>query len=449
LISISVVVPTHNRASRLTKHLLLLAEQSLSPEKFEVIVVADGCTDDTVKIVQQQEFPYPVTVLQQEPGKGASSARNRGAAAAQADILLFLDDDMEPSRQLLSAHLHAHRTTPGGVVLGYFPMQSPGKDESVFTKSARLWWAESFASRAEGNHRFSFWDFCTGNVSVARGAFENAGAFDESIGKNGAGEDYELGYRLIRNRIPFQFVREALSVHHTTVSWDDYLFRAEQEGFGQAVTARKHPELFWEFNVAHLSRLSESTLLRPVWVALWKAPKLGEPAIATIRTMARLLLAMNLQSLFWRLQGILRGHAYWKGVRSALGTLSNWERLAQDAPYEPSDCREVDFDVSRDLQDLDEFLSSHGPVDAMRVYANGQPVGRIAPRAAAESLRPQHVRALLVSRFSSVLLGELVSQMKVLSSSSRGALSMATGDQRSEVNDSEWLPISGQDRFPH
>jgi GT2 family glycosyltransferase len=448
LISISVVVPTHNRVGLLTKHLFLLSEQDLSPSQFEVIVVADGCTDETAKRARQLELPYRITVLEQNPGMGASGARNRGAAAATADILLFLDGDMEPSRQLLSAHMRAHRTAPGGVVLGFFPMQSPRENESLFTKSARLWWAEKFASRAQPGHRFSFWDFCTGNLSIAKEAFENAGGFDESIGKNGAGEDYELGYRLIRSRVSFQFVLEAKSVHHTTVSWDDNLSRAEQEGFGQALMARKHPEIFWEFNVAHLSRLSGSILLRPAWVLLWKAPKLGELPIAVIRMIARVLLAMNVQSLFWRLQGILRGHAYWKGVRAALGTLSNWERLAQDAPYEPSDYHEVDFDISRDLQDLDEFLLRHWPVDAMRVFASGQPVGRIAPRAAGEALRSQYVRALFVSRFSSVLLGELISRTNLPGMDSRATSFPSSDELRSEVNDSKWLPTSGEDRFP-
>ena len=407
MISISVVIPTHNRAGLLSKHLRLLAGQSLGEDRFEVIVVADGCSDDTANIVRELELPYQLTVLEESPGIGASAARNRGALLAIANVLLFLDDDMEPSRQLLCVHLQAHEQLPGGVVLGYFPMQSPEERETVFTKWARLWWAEGFKRRQDPAYRFSFWDLCTGNTSIAKTAFEGAGGFDETIGKTGAGEDYELGYRLIRNRIPFQFVREAASVHHSSVSWKSHFHRAEQEGFGQAHIVRKHPELFWEFNVAHLSRLSNSILLRPLWVALWKVPKLAEPPIAVLRLIARALLSLNVQSLFWRVHRILRGYAYWKGVRAVLGTLSDWERLAQDAPLELPEYREVDFELSRDLPNLEEFLRRHGPVDALRVHAYGQPVGRIAPYAAYEALRPAHVRALLVSGFGSVLLGVL------------------------------------------
>lgn len=411
VISISVVIPTHNRIDLLTKHLKMFGDQTVPVHDFEVIVVADGCTDGTVAVVTCLEVPYNLILLESNPGTGASGARNRGAALASGGIVLFLDDDMEPSRNLLAAHIEAHRLTPGGVVLGHYPMQPPEERESLFTKSARLWWAEKFASRAAPTYRFSFWDFCTGNVSICKKAFERAGGFDQEINQKGAGEDYELGYRLICDRVPMQFAPAAASIHHTQVTWSNALSRSRQEGFGQALIVRKHPELFWQFNVAHLSRLSESSLFRPLWIALWKFPALGEPIASFARMVAYILLIMNVQSLFWRLHRILHGHAYWKGVRTAFGTLRSWERLAQEAPREPVGNREIDLDLSRDLSKLDELLLERWPTDSIRVFASGQPVGRIESWPGAEALRPQHVREHLVSRFSPVLLGEIVNSM--------------------------------------
>jgi GT2 family glycosyltransferase len=447
MIEISVIVPTHNRVELLTKHLLLLKEQSLAPDSFEVIVAADGCTDNTAARVRRLELPYRVTVLEQNPGTGASSARNRGAAAAQPGVLLFLDDDMEPCRDLLRAHLRVHRATPRCVVLGYYPMHPPEEGESIFTKHTRLWWAERLAARGRTDYRFSFYDLCTGNVSMGKDVFEHAGGFDDSIGKLGSGEDYELGYRLIRNRVQFHFARDAESVHHSRVSWESELRRTKEEGYGQAIMAGKHPELFYEFNIARLSRLSESTLLRPAWVALWKFPFLSDAPMAVVHAIARFLIGINAMHLFWKLQKALNAHAYWTGVKQAFGPLSNWERLAQDAPHEPPNYREVDLDVSRDLPDLDEFMRRHWPVDAIRVSANGQPVGRIAPWVAAEPLRPVHVRALLVGRFSGVLLGELIGRTNLSVLNSQEAPTSSNGLQ-SEVDDSERLPTSGEVRFP-
>jgi GT2 family glycosyltransferase len=410
MIEISVIIPTHNRAELLTRHLRLLAEQSLDPQRFEVIVSADGCTDDTAEAVSRLEVPYRLAVVEKNPGTGAAGARNRGAALARAKVLLFLDDDMEPGRELLREHLQAHHTVPGSVVLGYYPMYPPEKDESVLTRFARLWWAERLAQRSRPDYRFSFYDLCTGNVSIAKEVFQQAGGFEEGISKLGAGEDYELGYRLIRQRVPFQFARNAESVHHSTVTMASFLRRMKEDGYGQAVMARKHPELFWEFNVSRLSRLSNSTLLRPIWIALWRFPALADLPMAPVKLLAKLSLAIHSDAMFQRCNRLLKAHAYWRGVVEALGSLSVWERLAQDAPLEPPDCREIDLDLSRDLENLDEFLRTQGPADAIRLYASGEPVGRISPSAGAEALTAPYLKSALISQYGSMLLGELVTR---------------------------------------
>ena len=447
MIEITVVIPTHNRARVLAKHLHLFKEQSLSPENFEVIVSADGCTDDTADIVRQLEVPYRLSLIEQMPGTGAAGARNRGAAAAKANILLFLDDDMEPTRELLRAHLEAHRSMPNGVVLGYYPMPPPEEGESHFVKFARLWWAERFAGRTKPDYRFSFYDLCTGNVSIAKHVFQNAGGFDETISNLGAGEDYELGYRLIRQRVPFHYASEAESVHHSDVTLAIHMRRMREDGYGQAIMTRKHPELFWEFNVSRLSRLSDSTLLRPVWVALWKFPFLTNAPMSVVRMMARISLAMNVDSLFQRLHRVLRAHAYWQGVVAALGSVSVWERLRQDAPIYPPECREVDLDVTQDLQCLEEFIEAHWPVDAIRVYASGEPVGRIAPRAAFETLNASHVRSMLVNQFGSVLLAELVRQRHSSNYDFGSPASAGKEARRSEVNNQECQSNDGELRL--
>lgn len=410
MIEISVIIPTHNRVEVLKRHLELLAKQSLSPGCFEVIVSADGCTDGTADVVRGLEVPYQFSVLEKNPGTGAAGARNRGAALASANVLLFLDDDMEPGRELLRAHLQAHREVPGSVVLGYYPMFPPEKGESTLTQFARLWWAERLALRSRPEYRFSFWDLCTGNVSIPKAVFHNAGGFAEAISNRGAGEDYELGYRLIRQRVPFQFARDAESVHHSAVTNASFLRRMKEDGYGQAVMARKHPELFWAFNVCRLSRLSNSTMLRPIWVTLWRFPVLTEPPMALVRLVAKLSLAMHSDGMFQRCNRVLKAHAYWRGVVEALGSAAVWERLSQDAPLEPPDFREIDLDLSRDLENLEEFLRTQGPADAVRLYASGEPVGRIAPIVGHEALTAPYLRSVLITNHGSVLLGELVSQ---------------------------------------
>lgn len=406
MIAISVIIPTHNRAATLARTLKALETQTLDAYEYEVIVVADGCTDGTLPFLEGFRPMCQFRFLE-TPGRGPSTARNAGAFQASGEILLFLDDDMEADPKLVEAHLRAHGHYGDQVVLGHFPMQPPEPEDDAFTKSARLWWADEFAARSGPGYRFTFKDLCTGNVSMPRELFERIGGFDEAVDQRCAGEDYEIGYRLIQSGAKFQYVPEASSIHHTRTPLPVRIRRAQQEGFGQSVMVLRHPELFWQFNVSQLSRLAYSGWLRPLWVAIWKWPGLLAAPAAILEAWVGLLGRMEIYSLLWGFYRPLWGYHYWRGVRGALGSLGAWERLAQDAPVEPPGAHEVNIDLPDDLARLD-YIASAQRVDAARIWCKGVPLGRIAPWAGAEPLTGEHIRSLLAQRFAGVLLGLMV-----------------------------------------
>ncbi len=85
---VSVIIPTYNRA-----HLIADAVQSVLDQTYpniEVIVVDDGSTDETVKVLDR--FGDAVTVLKQV-NQGVAAARNTGIKAVQGDYISFLDSD--------------------------------------------------------------------------------------------------------------------------------------------------------------------------------------------------------------------------------------------------------------------------------------------------------------------------------------------------------------------
>lgn len=96
-LSISTVVPTHNRA-RLLK-LALQSAISQSEPGDEVIVVDDGSTDDTETLVRS--LGQPMRYLR-TPHLGAGAARNAGIRAAHGDLIAFLDSDDEWMRGKLA-----------------------------------------------------------------------------------------------------------------------------------------------------------------------------------------------------------------------------------------------------------------------------------------------------------------------------------------------------------
>jgi len=112
---VSVIIPTHNRRESLERTLRALCRQSYPFDLMEVIVVADGCHDDTSELLRAYTGPFRLHGLAQ-PKQGASTARNYGAATATGSTLIFIDDDVEPAPQLVEAHVSAHRIGRGLVV---------------------------------------------------------------------------------------------------------------------------------------------------------------------------------------------------------------------------------------------------------------------------------------------------------------------------------------------
>lgn len=89
---VSVIVPTYNRATMITKTIQSLLNQTY--KDIEIIVVDDGSTDDTEKVVRgiANQAAIPVRYFK-KPNGGCSSARNAGIRVAEGDCIAFLDSD--------------------------------------------------------------------------------------------------------------------------------------------------------------------------------------------------------------------------------------------------------------------------------------------------------------------------------------------------------------------
>src|SRR4051794_8981691 len=114
---LSVVIATYNRRDLLLRTLESLAQQTLPRHEFEVLVVVDGSTDDTVERLRLKKTPAALRIFEQQ-NRGQAAARNVGIREALAPVILFLDDDITCSPTLLAEHLAAQVASPGAVVFG-------------------------------------------------------------------------------------------------------------------------------------------------------------------------------------------------------------------------------------------------------------------------------------------------------------------------------------------
>jgi GT2 family glycosyltransferase len=395
---VSVVIPTHNRRALLERTLASLARQSCLP--YEVIVVADGCTDGTGEV--HLEPPLRGIVMTQGAA-GPAAARNRGAAAATGDLLLFLDDDVEASPTLVGAHIRAHRDAPAhGIVVGDLPPALRGRRDP-FGIMLRGWWDAIFERMRQTGHRFTYADVLTGNCSVTTLLFRSVGGFDESLRCH---EDYELGYRVIRAGGQITFAADAIGAHQERTDLRGALARKHAEGAADVALARKHPALWPALILADESRpLSRrARLFRKLAM---DAPAVGDGLEWGGRLYLKVLGRARARDRWRRLLDDLLLYWYWRGVAEALeGTTLAEFRRSFDTPHvEHTDLADIDLraGLARAMQEIDRL----SPAGAVLRYGSVH-VGTIPPRPWAEPLAGRHLRQLLKTRFATRLAQALV-----------------------------------------
>ncbi|HEU4642890.1 MAG TPA: glycosyltransferase [Gemmatimonadaceae bacterium] len=281
---VSVIVATYNRLASVTRLLQLLAEQTLPPDRFEVIVIDDGSATPVAPALSALTTPYPLVVVTQENG-GPAVARHTGILRASADLVVIVDDDMRVEPTFLAEHLEAHAGSARRVVLGRLRTE-PGARPRLFERARQALLDRQAADVQAGRSTLRGANLYTGNVSLRRADYLAVGGFDPALRLS---EDAELGMRLEEHGAEFVLSEPACSWHASDhdrlIPW---MRRGVAYGASDARIARKHgmrrATSPWRFllEVHAVSRplllasALSPTLLRPVsWLAVLVATALG------------------------------------------------------------------------------------------------------------------------------------------------------------------------------
>ena len=112
--TLSIIIPTYNRAHILKKCLHAIEKQEkIDNHGLEIIVVDDGSTDDTEEVTRtfSRNSKWAVQYLKQT-NQGANAARNKGIRLAKGRLLLFINDDILPTPKMVYDHLTTHQHYP-------------------------------------------------------------------------------------------------------------------------------------------------------------------------------------------------------------------------------------------------------------------------------------------------------------------------------------------------
>jgi glycosyltransferase involved in cell wall biosynthesis len=248
-LSASVVIPTFNKQERLALTLESFNHQKASRNVFEVIVVDDGSTDGTEEFVNNFDHNFKLLYKRQN-NSGRSSARNNGILEAKNDIIIFCDDDLIVSKDLISEHLNCHEDNVEKVVHGriytlsymkFFKNPSTGtlydnadigdcyitflkrflitkeqvRNTQILEKQKKVTYFESLVESTFKKEvkELQWLCFTGGNVSCTKKVLDRVGLFDETFGSKWGCEDLEMGYRIARNNVGFVYSHEAFNYH--------------------------------------------------------------------------------------------------------------------------------------------------------------------------------------------------------------------------------------------
>ncbi|MHC3924515.1 glycosyltransferase family 2 protein [Alcaligenes nematophilus] len=150
-VTVSIIMPAFNAAHTLPDSLRSVSQQDYP--YWELLVVDDGSSDNTVDIVREQALADPrIKLLRQPSNQGVAAARNAGITAAQGQYIAFLDSDDLWLPQKLSKQLKAMQENRALVSMtAYYRFQQAPQWQSSTTPPCWLDYKSLLKGNAIGN----------------------------------------------------------------------------------------------------------------------------------------------------------------------------------------------------------------------------------------------------------------------------------------------------------
>jgi len=232
---VSVIVPNYN-GSKTIRHCIRSVLASSLPH-FELIVVDDDSSDNSVQLVQAFEDPR-IRLLVNRSNRGAAYSRNRGIRASRAGLVLLLDADTHVRTDWMEQHLRAHNRVQADLVAG--GVQGIHHTLAGQADDFCSWWTSIPGSKDGLVKRLHV---PTTNLSIKREVFDTAGYFQESLRY---GEDSEFCNRVRKHGMKIYFKPDIVAFHVDRTTLRSVL--KHNYGWGTALVenrARNRMEYSW------------------------------------------------------------------------------------------------------------------------------------------------------------------------------------------------------------
>ena len=226
-VELSVIIPVRNAAEDLPDLLLAFDRQTLSTERYELLIVDDCSTDSTPEVIDR----HPHATLLRAPRHGGSyAARNFALQHAQAPLIAFTDGDCTPSEDWLERGLERLAAGPARLVAGHVEVPLGEHPSAVALVDFSRHLNQERAVRDGFGATANLWAF--------RVIFDSIGTFNEKLISGG---DTELGHRAGAAGFQVEYAPDVAVSHPPRSHGRELARKAYRLGFG-AAQHRKHAE---------------------------------------------------------------------------------------------------------------------------------------------------------------------------------------------------------------
>lgn len=181
---VSVIICTYNREKYLPLALNSLINQTVDRSVYEIVIVNNNSTDNTEKVAQKfiHENPELNVKYIVEKQKGLSAARNRGIKESSGEIVIFIDDDAEVTKNYIEEAIKFFEIYPeidamGGKIIPKYENDEEPKWMSIF-----LWGLVTKCDWGNKIRKYPYSKYPPGcSMSFRKKIFDEIGLFNTDL----------------------------------------------------------------------------------------------------------------------------------------------------------------------------------------------------------------------------------------------------------------------------
>jgi glycosyltransferase involved in cell wall biosynthesis len=237
---VTVGIPVRNCEKTIDETLDCIIRQNYPKDLIEVIVVDDGCTDQTMLLVHNKlENSELRTQFIMTGGKGLGTARQSIVANAHGKYIVWVDGDIMLSPDFLTIQVDFMEKNP--LVWQARGSWKPHKAENMAEELENMTLFR-YESKHSGKGRVSQKLVGIGGSICRTAPLRNSGGFDKAI--FGAGEDIDVGARMMEKGWLMSFTT-ARFYHKSGTNWRVLWGRYFWYGYGSHYVKHKHKGFIW------------------------------------------------------------------------------------------------------------------------------------------------------------------------------------------------------------